>query len=97
MNTKTYTDIAAQPGVCNGVFNQCGQDTYQTGSFTNQGPINSSGQIVGQYTNSISYPNLFVYGGGSTSVVTTPATNTTTDLTGSAGSTTTASSWGITR
>ena len=52
-STKTFTDIAAQPGVCYGVANQCGQDTFQTASYTYRDPINSSGQIVGEYNTTV--------------------------------------------
>jgi probable HAF family extracellular repeat protein len=85
-NTAAYTDIAAQPGVCNDTLNQEGADTYYgIGYFLHGGPINSSGEITGWYSNSAGGINLFVYGGGSTSVVTTPATNVDTDITGASG------------
>ncbi len=90
-NTSTgqYTDIGAQPGVCNGLENRCADAPSVPGPDVNIGSINSSGQIVGYYVTtsgpSSGYPNLFVYGGGSTSLVATPATNTATDLTDASG------------
>jgi probable HAF family extracellular repeat protein len=84
-STSQYTSIAAQPGVCNALGNQIGQDTAEPGDYTQASPINTSGQIVGEYGNSAGGTNLFVYGGGSTSVVTTPATNVDTNVTGASG------------
>jgi probable HAF family extracellular repeat protein len=76
-NTRTYTDIAAQPGVCNGFGNSCGCDTYfNGGDYTNAAAINSSGEIVGLYyttRNSNGDPNGFVWNGSSTVDVPTPA------------------------
>ena len=81
-NTSQYTNIGTQPGVCNGLVNHCGTDTfpYDTGSYETGTPMNSSGEIVGFYnpTSGSTTPNLFVYSGGmngSTSTVTTPGTN----------------------
>jgi probable HAF family extracellular repeat protein len=88
-NTGQYTDIGAQPGVCNGVENRCADAPSVPGPDVNIGSINSSGQIVGYYITSSGpapgYPNLFVSGGGSTSLVTTPVSNTATDLTDASG------------
>ena len=83
-NAGTYTNIGTVPGVCNGQGNMCGQDTAQTGFYTQAAPINSSGQIVGEYGNTAGGTNLYVYG-GSTSVVTTPGTNVDTSITGASG------------
>jgi probable HAF family extracellular repeat protein len=75
-NTATYTDIGAQPGVCNGAGNQCGYDTYDNGNYTHTGPINSSGQIAGVYSSASSGDNDgFIWNGSSTTAVTTPATD----------------------
>jgi probable HAF family extracellular repeat protein len=68
-STQTYTSIAAQPGVCNGVANQCGSDTTETASYTNAGPINSSGQIAGEYTNTAGNQYGFIWNGSSTTNV----------------------------
>ena len=81
-NTSQYTNLGTQPGVCNGLVNHCGTDTYpyDTGTYETATPMNSSGEIVGFYnpTSGSTSPNLFVYSGGmsgSTSTVTTPGTN----------------------
>ena len=79
MNTAQFTNIENQPGVCSGVSNRCGCDSYWTADiYETPTPMNSSGQIVGHYGNSAGGLNLFAYSGGmngSTSVVTTPATD----------------------
>jgi probable HAF family extracellular repeat protein len=82
VNTQTYTtNIANQPGVANGVGNREGSDTYQVGSYTNAGPINSSGQIAGYYSSATSGDNDgFIWNGSSTTAVTTPATDNGTTL-----------------
>jgi probable HAF family extracellular repeat protein len=80
LNTGQVINMQTQPGVCNGVSNHCGCDSYFGGEYPSPTPINSSGQIVGYYVTSVDDYNLLVYSGGtngSTSVVTTPATDTT--------------------
>ena len=102
-NTSQYTNLGTQPGVCNGLVNHCGTDTYpfDTVTYETGTPMNSSGEIVGFYnpTSGSAGPNLFVYSGGmngSTSTVTTPGTGIS-SITAPVGSTTTAWSWGTTR
>jgi probable HAF family extracellular repeat protein len=78
-NTSQYTNIGTQPGVCNGLDNHCGQDTFFGEDALETGtPMNSSGEIVGAYWPTSGpapgSPDLFVYAGGSTSTVTTPQT-----------------------
>ena len=49
--TQAYTDMAAQPGVCNGAQVQCGENMWNATvvEYEYPGSINSSGQIGGEY------------------------------------------------
>ena len=69
----TYTDIGAKPGVCNGVANRPGYDTYQAGNYHGPGAINSSGKTAGWYMPTADSSGSFVWNGSSTTAVTTPA------------------------
>jgi probable HAF family extracellular repeat protein len=74
-STQAYTDIAAQPGVCNGGQVQCGENMWNPTVVEYQypGSINSSGQTVGEYTNTAGASGTFVWNGSSTTNVPSPA------------------------
>ncbi len=68
-----YTDVGAQTGVVKGYYNRNGINEAGVSNYFVPGAINSNGAVAGTWVDANSLYRTYVYSGGSTTEVTTPA------------------------